>query len=446
MTKPVVASAARKKTAADRRLQPRRGTKERRLPDFRDLADNAVQGIVVHLNFKPLYANAAFAQLLGYAGPEDILALPLLRPLVPADIWGRAEQDYDDLIKRRQTAIVGRLRAVRKDGREIWLAITQRVTDWHGTPVVAVSALDITAQVLAEEALLHSEHHLRAVLEILPYPIYIAGRADGQLLFVNRKTCLLFQSSARQLLKGNSADFYVDAREREDLRQLLTELPDIRDVETHMKTAAGRPFTAELAAIRMDYAGTPAILVALNDISQRKEMEAELFRQASTDPLTGVSNRRYFMAQAEQELRRSRRFARRLSVMMIDVDHFKQVNDTHGHATGDGVLQAIVHHALDSLRQSDLLGRFGGEEFAVILPETELAAAVEVAERLRHAIAARPLVVDAGQKKGAIPSTVSVGVAQLRAGDATVDALLQRADAALYAAKHNGRNRVEVAG
>src|SRR5262249_53925428 len=161
------------------------------------------------------------------------------------------------------------------------------------------------------------------ILEILPQPIYIARRSDGQLLYVNRKTCLLFQRRASELLRGTSIDFYVDPQERDDLRKLFETLHDIRDVEVRLKTTRGREFIAEIGAIDVDYGGEPSILVALNDISQRKELEAELFRQANTDTLTGISNRRFFQAQAEQEMRRSRRFARDLSVMMIDIDHFK---------------------------------------------------------------------------------------------------------------------------
>jgi diguanylate cyclase (GGDEF)-like protein len=198
---------------------------------------------------------------------------------------------------------------------------------------------------------------------------------------------------------------------------------------------------AEIAAIAMDYEGVPAVLVALNDISQRKELEAELFRQASTDSLTGINNRRYFIAQAEQELRRSRRFTREMSVMMIDLDHFKSINDKHGHAVGDAVLQGVVKRALESLRQSDFIGRLGGEEFAVVLPETNSAAARDAAERLRQHLAEKPLIAE----RIAVPCTVSVGVANLGASDTTIDDLLNRADTALYRAKNGGRNRVELA-
>ncbi len=399
-----------------------------------------MQGVVIHRNFKPLYANKAFAELFGYKSPKEILALPLLRPLVPDDAWARIEEEYDDLIRGRKPSYIARARGIKKDGSELWAAVTQRVIDWYGEPAVQVTAFDISAQMAAEHALQRNEQRLQSVIEILPYPIYISRRSDGRLLFVNRKTCLLFQARAAQLLRGTSEDFFVNPAQREDLRKLFDTLSDIRDVEVKMKNAQGREFTAELAAIIVDFDGEPAILVALNDISQRKELEAELFHQASTDELTGVNNRRYFMAQAEQEMRRSRRFARDLSVMMIDLDHFKAVNDQHGHATGDAVLQGMVKRALESLRQSDQLGRLGGEEFAVILPETALSAALDAAERLRKHIAERPIIASA-----AIDITVSIGVAQMHAQDKTIDDLFQRADQALYRAKNNGRNRVETA-
>jgi diguanylate cyclase (GGDEF)-like protein/PAS domain S-box-containing protein len=281
---------------------------------------------------------------------------------------------------------------------------------------------------------------------VLPYPIYITRHGDAQLLFVNRKTCLLFQKSAGQLLRGKSVDFFVHAQEREDLSNLLHKLGDIREVEVKMKTAEGREFTAEIAAIMMDYSGQRAVLVALNDISQRKQLEAALFHEASTDSLTGVSNRRYFIAQAEQELRRSRRFARDLSVMMFDLDHFKSVNDRYGHAAGDAVLQGAVKAGLESLRQSDQMGRLGGEEFAVILPETGIKAAAEVANRLRQHIAERSIITGGDtDRRAAVDCTVSIGVAQLTPQDGSIDDLLHRADQALYRAKENGRNRVETA-
>lgn len=423
---------------AERRRSAGRRAEDALVPDFRDLIDNAVQGILVHANFRPLYANAAFARLFGYTDAHEIMALPLVRPLIPPDRWAAAEQEYHDLMRGARAPGMLRRRGLRKDGKEIWLSLTERVVEWGGMMAVQITASDITAQVATEQATLDSEQRLRSMLEILPVPIYISRQSDAQLLFVNRKTCLLLQQSARNLLRGKSTDFYVDPRDRENLRTLLETLPDIREVEVRMRTAQGRDFIAEIAAIVMQYGGVPAVLVALNDISQRKKLEEELFEQANTDALTGVNNRRCFLEQAEQELRRAQRFKRAVSVMMIDIDYFKPINDRFGHAAGDAVLQGVVKAALESLRQSDVMGRLGGEEFAVLLPETNLEAALDVANRLRAHIAERPVVtVDA-----AVPCTVSVGVAELAPHDTTIDALLHRADTALYRAKEQGRNRV----
>ncbi len=441
-----------KKTSAppktpERRAQDRRQRQPKthgQLLDYAEITDNAIHGIVIHRNFKPLYANNSFAHLFGFRSAEDIMAMPLLRPLIPGDMWARIEDEYDQMVRGEKLSNIIRSRAVRHDGTEIWVSLTRRIIDWHGQPAMQWSVFDITHRVALESSLLRNEQSLRAMLEILPYPIYIASRDEGRLLFVNRKTCLLLQQSAGQLLRSKSIDFFQDPQERDNLRKLLDAVSDIRDVEVQMRTAHGRVFTAEIAAITMDYESTPAVLVALNDITQRKEMETELFHQANTDSLTGINNRRYFISLAEQELRRSRRFARPMSVMMLDIDHFKSINDKNGHAVGDAVLQGVVKRVQESLRESDQLGRLGGEEFAVILPETSLDAACEVAERTRQHLANRPIIANSPANHAVLTCTISIGVAQLTPQDGGIDDLLHRADEVLYRAKNSGRNRVEA--
>lgn len=166
----------------------------------------------------------------------------------------------------------------------------------------------------------------------------------------------------------------------------------------------------------------------------------QLQELATRDHLTNCLNRRYFYQAASAELQRARRYAAPLSVLLLDLDDFKGVNDRHGHACGDTVLCQLVTVIQDRLRSSDLLARLGGEEFAVLLPETEPEAARLLAERLRLAIAEHGFEHD-GQR---IPLTASWGVASARAADEDIDSLLDRADQALYAAKDSGRNRVCV--
>lgn len=176
------------------------------------------------------------------------------------------------------------------------------------------------------------------------------------------------------------------------------------------------------------------------DITAQKNHEATLIQLARHDPLTGTANRRYFFERAEQEFMRSRRYHTPLSIALIDVDHFKQINDQLGHAAGDEVLKLLSQQCRALLRESDLLARIGGEEFAILMPSTGLAGAALMAERLRMAVTEAPTPV-AGQL---LNLRFSAGVTQLKAKDQSIEDCLRRADEAMYKAKQAGRDRVEA--
>lgn len=175
---------------------------------------------------------------------------------------------------------------------------------------------------------------------------------------------------------------------------------------------------------------------------EQKRLLAEVQQLATVDPLTNLYNRRHFFRLGEDEIDRARRYGHPLSVLMIDIDHFKSINDSHGHSVGDQVISTIAGRLANGLRKSDIAGRYGGEEFAMILPETDVANATSiVAERLRVAVADTPVETAVGPLK----VTISVGVAAvLKSGETLLDALT-RADNGLYAAKRAGRNRVIAA-
>jgi diguanylate cyclase (GGDEF)-like protein len=180
------------------------------------------------------------------------------------------------------------------------------------------------------------------------------------------------------------------------------------------------------------------VSVALDRALLIKDLE----KLATTDSLTRLHIRRSFLERAQTEFERSRRYQRPLSVLMLDVDHFKRVNDSYGHETGDRVLRVLADACRGSLRQQDVLGRYGGEEFVAALPETSATVAQETAERLRRAV--QDLAVNSPQ--GPVKVTVSIGVATLNAATPTITALINAADRALYEAKQKGRNRVVVSG
>jgi diguanylate cyclase (GGDEF)-like protein len=163
-------------------------------------------------------------------------------------------------------------------------------------------------------------------------------------------------------------------------------------------------------------------------------------RLAITDPLTGLYNQRHFPKLAEAELQRTCRYGHPLSAIMLDIDRFKRVNDTYGHTIGDHMLQKVAESCRRVVRAIDVVGRYGGDEFVILLPESDLTAAQKVAERLRKAIARRQLHT----AKGPARVTASLGVASVDCDDPTLEDLLSRADKALYAAKRSGRNRVSI--
>ena len=181
------------------------------------------------------------------------------------------------------------------------------------------------------------------------------------------------------------------------------------------------------------------ILGVIQDITEQKELEWKLEQQANTDYLTGCLSRRYFLGLSEREFAQVRRYGGVLSLFMIDLDHFKKVNDEHGHQVGDEALKKLVQVCQSVLREVDLVGRLGGEEFAVLLPETNRAQAIEAAERLRVAVASAEVPLEGDT---VLQFTTSIGVATLSGADTNISDILRRADQALYQAKNFGRNKV----
>lgn len=192
--------------------------------------------------------------------------------------------------------------------------------------------------------------------------------------------------------------------------------------------------------------GVAAILAALLSAVFGERVVLRVFSSlltiANTDDLTRTASRRRLLADAERECARCHRFDHPVSVLMIDIDRFKRVNDSFGHATGDVVLASVALRMASLLRDLDLIGRYGGEEFVVVLPESSVDEAAEVAERLRSAVAATPVETGAGQ----VEVTVSIGVATRTSNLYRLPDLLAAADSALFRAKESGRNRVVIAG
>ena len=207
----------------------------------------------------------------------------------------------------------------------------------------------------------------------------------------------------------------------------------VRQTDREIRWVAGR---GEVRFDRLE--NLLSLTGTIMDITERKELEQRLERLAHTDFLTGLGNRGHFLEMAGRELARVRRYRTPMSIAMLDLDHFKLVNDTYGHEIGDKVLRQFADICRHSLRQIDVMGRLGGEEFAIIFPETTGDQAFEVCERLREAVAMADIPMERGLP---IRISVSLGLATFVTSDVNIDVFLNRADQALYEAKRRGRNR-----
>lgn len=203
-----------------------------------------------------------------------------------------------------------------------------------------------------------------------------------------------------------------------------------------------RWFLARVTGLRREASADSerVAVISHQDITSRKLLEFDLKRLAETDELTGLKNRRRFLASANKALQRTKRTDTPASLFIIDLDHFKTINDTHGHAVGDKALRHAATQFKQSIRRRDLLARIGGEEFAVLLPSTDEWGAVMVAERVRTLLAGSTFKAGSAT----IALTVSIGVTSLHRNDHGPDDALGRADRALYCAKDGGRNRVRA--
>ncbi len=296
----------------------------------------------------------------------------------------------------------------------------------------------------AKQDLMESENMLKS-MSLASHDALIMMDEKGNITFWNPAAEKMFGYTEKEVLG-------------KDMHKLLT-LPEDKQkarigMSYFMRTGTGPVINTvmEMTAVRKDgeifpiersvspfkIKGKWYAVGSVRDITKRKQNEKQLIAMATTDPLTGIPNRRHFMDQADRHLKLAIRHKEPFSVLMFDLDLFKKINDTYGHETGDAVLKKVAASISECMRNTDIIGRIGGEEFAIALPNTGAEAAFTSAERLRIAIMEQKVEAEGID----VTFTASMGISELDNENQTLEDLLKQADEALYTSKNNGRNQV----
>lgn len=386
------------------------------------------------------YANQLVCELFG---------LPL------AEVLGKDDSHFFDLAVSDQLRVNDRRvmeqgetlareehNVVRSSGdSRIYWTVKAPVRDEHGQIVgMCGISTDITERKQLEETLREQSHLLDTVLNNVDSNIYMKT-IERRYLYANEQAASRLGSTSADIVGKLDSDL-LGPQVAERLWAI-----DRQVFETGQKVAGeeeiihddGRHACYWSVKVPISLKDQPRALIGFStDITELQLLRKQLEQQALTDMLTGISNRRHFMQRLEQAFSLARRHHQPLSLIMLDIDFFKHINDRYGHLSGDKVLVALAQHLQGLMRESDVVGRIGGEEFAILLPQTDGEAALAVAERLRSSVAD---MVVSGDDDRSISLTASFGVAALppEAVDGLI--LLKLADQALYYCKDNGRNR-----
>ncbi|MDX1800701.1 MAG: diguanylate cyclase [Marinobacter sp.] len=395
--------------------------------------------------------NKAAETISGYtqdevAGSDDIWSWlypdPSYRERITATV--RAILEEDESVEDYETRIRTR------DGGERLISWTSRrlFDDQTGLIGSIAIGIDVTHQRATEAALRQRERQLVTLMENLPGMAYRCLYDDSWTLTFVSNGCESLLGYEPEALLGNRDVAFVElidegsrARVERVIEEAIAAAESFsveypltrRDGETVWVWESGRSVEEDGQLIREG---------VILDITDRKELERELSNLATHDPLTGLFNRRETQRVLQEEIERAARYNRNLALLWIDLDHFKTVNDRYGHSSGDKALVTVCKRLAASIRQVDTFGRYGGEEFVLLLPEMGAKEAFETAERLRKLMADEPIMLD---ESTPLNLTLSIGISVFPHDGSTADDLCGAADTAMYAAKRAGRNQVCLA-
>ena len=311
-----------------------------------------------------------------------------------------------------------------------------------GAPALLICGMDMTHQNEIQEQLRESEHHFRRLFESMQ-DVYYRTDTQGVVQHVGPGVRRVLGYEPHEIEGHTAESYYPQSKDRDAFKAAIMAHGEVSDFPGQMVRKDGTVIDISISSHALfDHNGAFAGVEGLyRDVTQRKNLERELQRLATTDVLTGMANRRSFLEVAEATFQRARESHAPLTVLMLDLDHFKTINDRFGHLEGDRVLAEFARATKHQLRAGDTVGRLGGEEFGLLLPHTTPAEGADIANRILEAIRALELTDSNGRPYGV---TTSMGLGTLSPGDRSLHDLLDHADQALYLAKRRGRNQLAV--
>lgn len=420
---------------------------------FRMTLANAPIGLaIVSLEGRFLTVNNALCGILDYS--ESELLVRTFQDITHPDDLDRDLKFVQDLVDGRRECYRMEKRYLNRRGDIIFAQLDGSILrDQRGQPLHFIAQIqNITFKKAQEAALQDNERRLQSLLDKLQAAVVVHG-SDTAIRYANPTACAALGLTFDQMLGKTAIDRHWGFVREDGTTMPASEYPVnivVRSKAHLHDYVVGVCGTQWEGARWMLCNAIPEfgidgeirqVVVSFVDISERKRLALELERQARTDLVTGMSNRRAFMEAATQEAHRSKRYGQSLSALFVDLDHFKAVNDQYGHGVGDLALRHVADCLRSNLRAVDSAGRLGGEEFGVLLPDCPSDQALEAAERVRRQIECTPFPLDSG---GVLLLSVSIGVATTQGNLADISELLERADQAMYFAKRAGRNRVSA--
>lgn len=404
-----------------------------------DILEHLPVCVVIVTRERVVYANPAARKLFEAEGPQDVLGHSInefIHPLDQQRVLARVRRAEEGPFTNPPTEY--RIYTCKRN--LVVIGMTSTTYIYQGEVSLLAAFMDMTERTAMEARLRESDEQFQRMMNTMQ-DVFYRTDAEGITRYVCPAVKQVLGFSAEEIMGRPAADFYPNPNDRERLKEAILREGFVRDFPGQMRRKDGQIIDISISStVTLDEEGKYAGIEGIwRDITERRNLERELERQATTDELTGIPNRRTILEQLDYVHKRYLRYHHPLTLFILDLDFFKNINDQYGHIAGDRLLVQLVSCVQHQLREIDQCGRLGGEEFIVILDETSAEQAQEIGTRILQTI--RSTAFDIGLD-APIHITASIGATCALPSDRTISHLMERADNALYAAKDSGRDRI----